>query len=198
MKLKIMSLLAILMISTNVFAQSDADAKAAMNSQKEAWERASTPGEEHRTLQRFVGNWNHSMTWWMTADATPETSKGKSKFEMTLGGRFLKQHTTGMSMGKPFEGVGITGFDNLQKNFSTIWMDNMNTAMMVGKGQFNDSKTEIHDQGSMSCPMSPTGTRNYRSVWTLPKQNTFKYEMFMVGDDGKEFRAMEINYTKTK
>ncbi len=164
--------------------------------QMAAFEKASNPGEEHKLLQQYVGRWNHVVSWWMTADAAPEVSKGTSEMEMIMGGRFLKQKVKGTSMGKPFEGMGITGYDNVKKHYSTMWLDNISTGMMLGTGQFDKEKNAIVDQGSFSCPMSPDGNRTYRAVWTTVQKNSFKYEMFGPGQDGKEMRMMEIVYTK--
>lgn len=164
----------------------------------EMWKQASTPGEEHKLLQRYVGKWNHTVSFWMDADAKPESSKGTSEVESILGGRFIRHKVLGTSMGQPFEGLGITGYDNVRKHFSTYWIDNMGTGAMIGTGKYDKAQNVIHDQGTFTCPMYQSGTRPYRVVWTLPEKDSFKYEMYSVGEDEKEFRMMEIVYTRAR
>lgn len=186
--------------SGSVLAQSDSDTKAKtpQDLQMQAFIQAGTPGEEHKLLQSYVGKWNHIVTMWMKPEALPEISKGTTETESILGGRFIHQRINGISMGQPFEGLGLTGYDNVKKHFSTVWLDNMGTGMMLGTGVFDQAKKAIVDSGSFSCPMSASGTVNYRAVWTLPEKNSFKYEMFAPGEDGKEFRMMEVVYTKAQ
>lgn len=171
-------------------------ANATPDPKMEAWIKASTPGEEHQILQRYVGKWSHVIKFWMTPDGPPEKSTGTTVIESMMGGRFIRQSVSGTSMGQPFEGLGITGYDNVLKHFSSVWLDNMGTGMMIGSGTFDKSKNAIVDSGSFTCPMSPSGKRSYRAMWSVPEGNSFKYEMFSTGDDGKEMRMMEIVYSK--
>lgn len=174
------------------------DPKATPDPKMEAFIKASTPGAEHQMLAKYAGQWDHTVSWWMDANAKPEVSKGSSEIAMIMGGRFLEHKVSGTSMGQPFSGLGITGYDNVQKHFSTIWLDNMGTGMMNGKANFDKDKNALVDQGSFSCPMSQTGTKEYRAVWTMPANNTFKYEMYVTDDSGKEFKMMQIDYVKAK
>lgn len=162
----------------------------------EAFIKASTPGTEHQLLKQYVGKWNHTMSWWMSPDAKPEISQGTSEIKSILGGRFIEQNVSGTSMGQPYEGMGITGYDNVNKHFSTMWIDNMSTGTMSGKATLDKGKNALVDKGEFSCPLDPSGTKSYRSVWSLPKGDSFTYEMYGAGEDGKEFRMMEIVYKK--
>ena len=42
-------------------------------------------------------------------------------------------------MGMSFEGMGVTGYDNLKGKYDTIWMDNMASGMMHGTGSFDET-----------------------------------------------------------
>ena len=186
----------LVIIPSVTFALDPAPKASQPDPKMEAFQKASTPGEEHKLLSQFVGKWDHVVSWWMSPDAQPEVSKGNTEIESILGGRFIRQHVTGTSMGQPFEGIGITGYDNLKQNFTTMWIDNMSTGAMSGIAHFDKQKNALIDTGSFSCPMSPTGTQSYQAVWELPVRNAFKYEMFGTSPEGKSFRMMEIVYKK--
>ena len=79
---------------------------------------------------------------WMEPGKPPTEAAGSVEMKMLLDGRFLQQDFTGEMMGQPYTGIGITGYDNLNKKYVSIWLDTMGTApfMMEGTGSA-DSKT---------------------------------------------------------
>ena len=101
-------------------------------------------------------------------------------------------------MGQPFDGMGLVGYDNIKKTYQTIWLDSMGTGMMMGTSSFDADKKVLSESGHFSCPMV-NGERTYRSVVTLKDSEHYTYEMYMTDpDSGKEYKAMEINYTRKK
>ena len=44
-------------------------------------------------------------------------------------------------MGKTFEGVGLTGYDNQTKKYTSTWMDSMSTTLHVMEGASGDDNT---------------------------------------------------------
>lgn len=98
-------------------------------------------------------------------------------------------------MGQPFEGMGFTGCDNVIQTYQTIWMDNMGTGMMLGEGTYDPGKQTLTDQGYFTDPM--IGHRDYRGVLTFIDDDHYRYELYVPDKNGKEFRMMEIAYTRT-
>ena len=163
----------------------------------EMMEKASTPRAEHKALEKYVGNWSYTNTWWMDPKAKPEESNGTAKIETIFGGRFLRQEVNGTSMGQPFEGLALTGFDNVKEIYQTLWIDNRGTAMMTGVGAIDKKDGSLAEKGSFSCPMEKSKTKTYRSVWTVPENDSFRYEFYTRDKKGVEFKMMEIVYKKT-
>jgi hypothetical protein len=162
----------------------------------EKYKEFSTPNENHKVLDPLVGDWDYSIKWWMSPDAKPEESKGTSNIKWIMGGRFIEQKVEGTSMGQPFEGVGLIGYDNEKKQYQSIWIDNMGTGIMKGSGNYDSSTKTLTDQGKFSCPAE--GEKSYRGVLKMIDNDNFTYEWYMPGPDGNEFRAMEIVYTRKK
>src|SRR5262249_54980358 len=103
-------------------------------------QKLTSPGENHKRLDKMVGNWTHTIKRWMKPGDQPTSTTGTDEIGWMLDGRFLKQKTKGEWMGKPFEGVGVTGYDNIRQEYTTIWMDNMSTGMMHGTAQYDATK----------------------------------------------------------
>ncbi|HEY4209068.1 MAG TPA: DUF1579 domain-containing protein [Puia sp.] len=169
-------------------AQSDDDMKAMM--------AYSTPGEIHKMMAKSVGTWTADISMWMQPGAAPMTSTGEMKNEMILGGRYLKGTNTGNFMGQPFEGISTTGYDNAKKIFINSWIDNMGTGIMTLTGTWDATTNSITFTGTMVDPGSGKDVP-IRQVLKMGDENHETMEMYAnVGPDGKEFKTMEIKFTR--
>jgi hypothetical protein len=155
-----------------------------------------TPNENHKVLESLAGKWNTTAKFWMKPGGEPEVSSGTSDARMIFGGRFLEQNFTGTVMGQPFEGRGIYGYDNMRKEYTGIWFDNMATGIMSSVGKYDPATKTLSDEGSMSCPITNETHRSYRSVTKIIDANHYTYETYMKDEKGQEFRSMEITYTR--
>jgi len=162
----------------------------------EKYKEYSTPNENHKVLDTLVGDWDYALKWWVAPGAEPEVSTGTSTIKWIMGGRFIKHKAEGTSMGQPFEGMGITRYDNEKKQDQTVWIDNMGTGIVKGGGNYDPTRKTISEEGTFSCPEE--GDKLYRGVTTIKDNENFTYELYMNAPDGKEFRAMEITYTRKK
>lgn len=162
------------------------------------WKEFSTPSSQHKILNALVGNWNHTVEFWMDPNSVPEKSKGTSSIRWTMGGRFLEHSVSGKSMGHPFSGKGVIGYDNATKQYQSIWYDNMSTSIMMGISKYNEATKTFTEIGTASCPFK--GSIQYKGVTTLLNSKHFRYELFMEDPSkpGNEVKTMKIEYTKKK
>lgn len=161
----------------------------------EKFKAYSTPGSEHGLLARRVGSWDFVAKFWMNPAAPPEESTGASEVKSILGGRFIADETTGTWHGEQFKGLGIIGYDNIQKKYTGVWIDNMGTGMMKYEGQASPDGGAISYEGEFSCPINDGVIKN-RSVENYIDENTMVMEAYMTSPDGQEFKHMEITYTR--
>jgi hypothetical protein len=179
---------AVLCFSTSTRAQSDDDTKAMM--------AYSTPGDIHKMMAKSAGAWTAAITMWMAPNTDPMKTTGEMKNEMILGGRYLKGTNTGNMMGMPFEGISMTGYDNAKKVFVNNWIDNMGTGMMNLTGTWDGASRSITFTGSMVDPASSKDVP-VREVLKFDDDNHQTMEMYAnAGPDGKEFKTMEIKFTR--
>lgn len=156
------------------------------------WEKAMTPGPQHADLAAMAGNWEFTGTSWMTPDAPPETFTGTEERSLALGGRVLVSKVTSEFQGMPFEGHGMTGYDNVSSEWWSTWNDNMGTGVMLSTGKCSDHKCEF--TGSFNDPM--TGTRQTSRMVSTHEPNEEHHTMYGKTPEGKEFKAMEFVYTR--
>jgi hypothetical protein len=160
-----------------------------------AWQKAMTPGEHHKALEPLVGTFDARFRMWMQPGTPPQESAGVSENRFILGGRYLQQSYKGMAMGMPFEGIGYTGYDNVQKKYVGTWMDSFGTGIMIGLGTGSPTPKEMTMKNDYFDPMTGKPCSS-RSVISVADTNHHKYEMYGPAPDGKEFKMMEIEYTR--
>ncbi|HSU29531.1 MAG TPA: DUF1579 domain-containing protein [Chitinophagaceae bacterium] len=162
-----------------------------------AWKEGMTMGEPHKMLAKCAGTWDGDVTMWMAAGAPPSTSKTTSVTTPVFGGLYQESKHSGNMMGMPFEGMSIMGYDNMKKEYFSTWIDNMGTGIYVFTGQWDDASKKLTMTGTMKCMNGQDGTM--REVFTMTDDDHQTLEMY--GPDpqtGKEYKNMEIKYTRKK
>jgi Protein of unknown function (DUF1579) len=184
------SLLIIVLMTptTSIFSQEE------MSAEQKAWMDYMTPGPMHEMMARSVGEWKSINTFWMDPAGDPMVNEGTVKFEMILGGRYMKSTHNGKVMGMPFTGMMLQAFDNATKEFIAIWIDNLGTGMSVSKGTYDESTRTLNSTGTMVDPMSGKELK-YRQTVQLIDDNHQVVEMFILDGD-KEFKNMVIELTR--
>jgi hypothetical protein len=114
--------------------------------------------------------------------------------KMLVDGRFLQQEFNGNMMGKPYNGVGITGYDNLRKKYVSSWIDSMGTGIFLMEGTASADGKTITLKGRHAEPGG--GRMNHRAVWKLLDNNTQTFDMYGTHGHGKAMKMMEITYTR--
>jgi hypothetical protein len=169
------------------------DEKAMM----EMMQKLATPAEGHKKLDVLAGTWTAKNSMWMEPGKPPSVSEGTAEHKWVLGGRFLEQRYEGTFMNMPFSGLGYTGYDNYKKKYLSVWMDTLGTVMMHSTGSFNASGKVLSSSARMD-DFTTGKVMTIREKMTIASKDEMLFEMFMPGPDGKEFRMMEIRYTRKK
>ena len=173
--------------------------KAAMDEKAmmEAWAKFATPSEGHKSFETLVGTWDTKVKMWMQPDAPPQESQGTSENRMTLGGRFLEQRYEGTFMGGAFSGIGYTGYDNFKKKYVGTWMDTAGTSMSNSTGTADGSGKMMTFTGTMDDVQSGK-TQPFTQKLAIVDNDHHTFEMWGPDPAGKQYKVMEIHYTRKK
>ncbi len=151
-----------------------------------------TPGPEHKHLQSFEGTWDAKMQM----AGAPEAMNAVATYKTELGGLWVSSEFKCDSPAFKFTGRGLDGYDTNKKKFVGTWADSMSTGLMVMEGT-RDEKTKTTTMTGQGY--DETGkVAKYKNVTKETDANHFTFQMFMVGDDGKETLAFTIEYTRRK
>ena len=176
----------------------DPASSATPNPAMEQAMKLGSPGAAHRALDPLVGHFNATIRTWMKPGDPPMVSKGVSDNSWILDGRFVKQDYKGDWNGQPFQGLGLTGYDNLRAEYQSMWIDNMDTGMMTATGNFDATNSTLKQEGHFSCPITGEKDRWYRSELKIVNKDQQVYSSYGKDPTGKEFKGMEIVYTRAK
>lgn len=158
------------------------------------WKAASTPSAAHARLTPMVGTWRAKTTFTMAPGGPSEVHGGTSVHRFVLGGRYLEQVYKGLSMGMPFEGIGYTGYDNVQKKYVGTWMDTFGTGLMSSVGVGNPTDERID---AVAEAIEPSGNKKtFETIIRIRDHGHHSYEMWTKGPDGKKYRVMLVEYER--
>lgn len=162
----------------------------------EAYQKAGAPGAPHQALAAQAGTYDARVKSWHEPGGAPVEEPGTAKRSMILDGRVMLEEFSGSMMGAPFTGHGTFGYDNVSGKYWSNWNDSMSTGVMVSGGSC-DAQGACTFIGSWNDPITKGPvTARMTSRWTSPDVQVF--EMHGPGPDGKEFKMMEITYTRRK
>lgn len=162
----------------------------------ELLEKLATPGENHKHLEYFVGEWESHVKMLGEPGTEPITHKQEITVKWILGKRYLHAHLRGELMGKPYEVFVYTGYDNYNKKYFAIQLSTMDTGYFISSGTLDKSGKVRTETGIMD---EVTGEKiKLKAVTTLMDRNKYKYELYSIDSKGKETKAMEIIYYRKK
>lgn len=151
------------------------------------------PGPEHEVLKSLAGSWKTVTKAWF-GPGEPQVTEGTAEATSILGGRFLREEYTGIFMGDPFQGMGVTGYDLMKKEYVGTWVDSMGTGIAESKGRYDAAAKRFDYTATYMDPMTMK-EKTWRMVNKIIDNNKHVFSMFDMMD-GKEVMTMEITYTR--
>lgn len=147
------------------------------------------PTPQHEALKKMEGTWTTTMKM-----AGGPSIPGEMTAKLELDGLWLVSNTT-MNFGDvKFLGKGLDGYDTTKKEFVSVWVDNMTTTPMVLRGTYDEATKALTMTGE--GPGLDGNRTKIKTISKSPDDNTHTFEMFSVGDDGKETAMFTIEYKR--
>ena len=160
----------------------------------ELLEKYAAPGENHKHLDYFVGDWESLVKMYGEPGTEPLTHKQEITVKWILGGRYLRALLKGNLLGKPYEVFVFTGYDNYNEKVFAIQLSTMDTGYFISTGTLSKDGKVRTETGTMD---DVTGKKiNIKAVTTLLDKDKYRYDFYTLDANGKETRSMEIIYTR--
>jgi hypothetical protein len=184
----------VLLAAGTAFSQEAGTPSAEQQAMMEAYQRAAALGPQHAMLAKMAGDFALTVKSYMEPGAEPEVSAATATRRLILGGRFLEEVVKGTMMGAPFEGRGISGYDNVSGDWWGTWIDNMSTGIMISRGEWDDAAGVGSFTGEFNDAVTGKVQTSRMTSQRLPNGDEIM-EMYMPTPGG-EVKAMEILYKR--
>lgn len=186
------ALVMVTVVSGAVLAQDTPKKGAEDQAVMAAYQKAMTPGPQHAALAEMAGEFKITVTSYMGAE--PDVSTGTASRKMIMGGRYLEETVHGTAMGRPFEGRGLTGYDNVAGQWWGSWIDSMSTGLMTSYGVWDETTGIGTFHGEYIEPTTGE-VQETRTVIHQYEGGDERMEMYMLTSAG-EVKSMEILYKR--
>lgn len=159
------------------------------------FEPKSKPGAGQKFLERFVGDWDVTKSFFPRGGGEPSKQKGECRQTMIHGGRFLQSEFTFQTAdGGKSTGTGTIGFEPETGKFTSTWIDSRQTRMSFRQGEekFDGEQIVLHGK-----ELGGPEARKSRTVTKLEDDGKrIVHRQFGTGPDGMERPVMELVMTK--
>jgi hypothetical protein len=149
-------------------------------------------GPQYAQLARLAGPWTVQQSMWTAADAAPVIDRGSATYAMVLDGRHLRQELH-IASGKPFEGLGYIGYDDVMGKYYSSWMDSNFAGVILAYGTYDAASRTYQFAGEMAAKGGAPVT--VRELMRVTDGDHFVYEYYETRG-GKEALAIRLQYTR--
>ena len=153
------------------------------------------PTEQHKIFKKDVGTWDATMKIWPVPDAAAIENKCSEKNELLGNGMWLITRFQGKIGDVPFAGAGSFGYDPVEKKYVGVWVDTMTPHMTTLKSDYDAAKKTMTGIGESRDPMTGKVSKS-KHITRYTDDDTKVFEIHMAGEDGKEFKMLEITYKR--
>ncbi len=161
-----------------------------MTPEQKAMMKAATPGKHHQYLEALIGDFTADVKIWMTPDSEPMEFTGTLSREWVLDRHFIMETVKADSPMGSFEAIGFVGYNNIDGQYESIWLENHSTAINSGSGMYNPETKTLFMMGKHRDP----ATGQLITSWNKTDLSDPYRETatgYQVGADGKEFKSFE-------
>jgi len=151
---------------------------------------------EHQKLQPLVGDWNLTLKMWTDPSQPPAELNGTVQRKWIMGGRFVQETVKGEFDGKPFEGMGLWGYDAAQKKFTTVRACSLCGTVTTSLSDFDAAGAKFACATEDACPLTGETVKGRDEV-VIESDDKIVMNVFKtIG--GREVKVMEIVSTRKK
>jgi hypothetical protein len=155
----------------------------------------------------LAGDWDFAMELWLDPFTPPVETRGKSKCESILGGRFLQESLSGVQRWPSddgefdeasYEARAVYGYDRFKKAHFGSWIDGSSTQMLTFRGAADSSGKVITYYGEMDEPLLGLQDMTVKYVRRILGPDKHTLEIFDLSQGENPRRMLLTTYTRTR
>ncbi len=189
MKIRILLLLNLIFCTLTISAQ--------QGTSSEQWSDPTMPSVTHDFLKGYDGKWKGEVKMYLDAEGNVLEYEGVAESKMIMDGRYQVTDFTASIDGMAMQGNSILAFDNTTNKFTSTWIDNFGTGMLIMYGVWNEKENnQIDFEGTMVLPENGQEV-SVRQEFVFVDENSQSMKLWYDFGEG-EFLSMEVQYTRFK
>lgn len=154
-------------------------------------ERYTKPGEAHRWLERFLGEWETEFRVTMHgAPSNPE--RGTARATWLIEGRWLKIEGEGTLMGAPARSFFLLGYDNFKMSYVTAAVQSIDTALTTSEGDLDPKTGALVTYGTLDEYLTGEHDKMVKYVWRFRNADTFVLEVHDLPIGESDTQVVEV------
>jgi hypothetical protein len=155
------------------------------------------PGENHKLLERFLGDWETEMRITMPGTGMPP-EKGTAKISWLMEGYWIQSHGEGTFMGRPVQSFMVLGYDNFKQSYRMMTVGTTDTAMLVSEGDMDPGGKALLTYGTLDEYLTGEHDKMVKYVWRFPSDDEMVLEIHDLPIGEKNTKVVEMHYRRVK
>jgi hypothetical protein len=155
-----------------------------------------TVGEEHRLLERFIGEWDAQSS--MIMGDQRSTTKGSATFRWKVEGRWLESEWRGEMMGMPVVSHGWLGYDKFKMSYVMTSITSLDTAMNEAEGDLTPDGKALVMYGTLDEYLSGEHDKMVKYVYRFVSADEIVFEVHDLPIGEVNTQVMEFRFTRKK
>ncbi len=155
------------------------------------------PGEHHKLLEKFVGKWNAETRMFMGGQAMPP-EKGTWETKWLIPGRWLQGEWKTQFMGRPFQSIVISGYDNFKQSYVHTQISNLDTAMTHAEGDLDPGGKVLITYGTLDEYLTGENDKMVKYVYRFESDDKIVMEVHDLPIGENNTKVFEVVMTRAK
>jgi hypothetical protein len=155
------------------------------------------PTQEHRWLQKFIGEWTSKSKATMRPDQPPMQCNG-TLTSRQIGGFWVLNEMKGDMAGDPMVGIQTIGYDEDKKQYVGTWVDSMTSFMWKYEGSVDASGRVLTLQADGPNFMGDGKLTKFQDIYEVKSKDEIITTSRVLGDDGNWFTFMSGTFKRVK
>ena len=109
----------------------------------------------------------------------------------------MQENFQGKIAGENYIGLGLIGYDNGSRNFKTVWADSLNTALTTSVGKYDPEQNSLQLESQVYDPLV-SGVKTVYSRIKITSPDSYTFSMLDRSPEGREFKSLEMQYTRVR
>ena len=168
-----------------------------MQAMMEKMQAMTSPGPQHKALERFLATWTTSSRITM-AGFDGEPAMGESTFDWLMEGRWLQLRGTSTLMGRPYDIYSIIGYDNFKQSYVWTQVTSLDTAMLRSEGDMDPGGKAILFYGTLDEYLTGEHDKMVKTVWRFINDDRIVLEIHDLPIGEKNTKVIEMTFDRKK